>query len=156
MKNLILAILVVYSFILIGCGDSDSDSDGFQVDGEWTGTWQANTVNGDVEVTLTQNGTELTGTGSLNGSTCLNNVSIWGVLDEETKEIYLLLLDPEISDEDMRTLDPSASSSSFEGMERVLTATGSFSTEDSLSLTYEVVEWSYCDGTNGVINLDRR
>lgn len=154
MKNLILAIFVVYIFI--GCGDSDSDSDVFQVAGEWTGTWQANTVNGDVEVTLVQNGTELTGTGSLNGSTCLNNISIWGIFDEETKEIYLLLLDPEISDADMRTLAPMAPSSSFQGMEKVLTANGVFSSENSLSLTYEVVEWSYCDGTNGVINLDRR
>ena len=153
-----LFVFIVSFFLLFSissCGN-DEQQDGFQVAGEWTGTWQANTVNGDVEVTLLQNGSEIIGTGYLNGSPCLNEVSIWGVLDEETREIYFLFLDPEISDANMRTLNPLNPSSSFKDMSEVLTANGNFSTEEHLSLTFEVVEWDFCDGSNGVINLDRR
>ncbi len=147
--------MIFIIFLYTACGADDVENDlAMNVSGNWMGTWQGDTVNGSTNMTLTQNRTELVGMSYLNGNPCLTNCKIFGVFDSETGETNALLLDPNISDENMRNLDPFAPATSFEGLEHIVQVTGTFTKTGYVSMSYHVIEWSFCDGAIGIINMN--
>ncbi len=151
-------IILFTVFIFISCGDDSSTNNEvsrFDVTGEWLGVWQGGTNNGDVRVTFEQNGSEIRGSAIGNGNPCLNENTIWGVIDLETGYAEMLILDVNITEAEMLALNPAAPKETFQDMEHVIITNGFFTEDGHISLHYEVLEWTFCDGAIGTIDLDK-
>lgn len=155
MKIIIKLILFLVATIsIIGCGgDDDSNQNRFDITGNWNGPWQGGTVNGNAVVTIEhQEGENYTGICYLDGNPCLTDCTILGHLDLETGETEILILDPNLSDEDLQTFDP-RDPETYLLREHVIEMQGSFSKSGHASMTYTVIDWSYCEGAAGTFDM---
>ena len=142
--------------LLGSCGDDDSSDDsGINVEGAWFGEWEREGAAGDLLFTIEQTNDVIRGTAIINGSPCLSDFQIWGILDVNTGETNLLGLDLNISNNDLEDLYPTDSVEELResGIEHILRFDGVF-TETSFNMDYTIVEWGACTNATGVFDID--
>ena len=156
LKRLFVSIVSFFLlFSISSCGNDEEQQDGFYLVGEWTGEWQGGTVNGSAFITIEeQTGAFFRGTSFLDGNPCVTSNIILGVIDLETGETNILILDPTLSEEELQTFDPLARDT-YILRENVIEITGMYVKSGHASLTYHVIEWLLCDNTTGTLEISR-
>lgn len=155
MKSLIKTLIFSIS-ITIGCGtDEKAEENSFDLVGDWNGDWQGGTISGNVIATITQQNDETyIGTAFLDGNPCITNGILLGHVDLETGETTLLFLDPTLSDEELQTFNPQ-DPATYLLREHIIEMQGEFSELGHASMTYNVIEWSFCTDAFGTFNISR-
>lgn len=75
MKHRFSAIFLSLAAI-VGCKPPD-------VEGDWDGTWRSGAFEGDMDITLTQDGDTLGGTFQLGGTWCVGEGKVTGTIDDQ-------------------------------------------------------------------------
>ena len=154
LRNLILFSVMTLGITNCG-GDEEVEQNDFYIVGEWRGDWQGGTVNGSAISSIkNQDGGRYVGTSYLDGNPCVTDSIILGHIDLETGETTLLALDPNLSEEELQTFDPQ-DPDTYLLREHVIEMKGAFSRFGYGSLEYNIIEWSYCDGATGILNMTR-
>jgi hypothetical protein len=81
-------LIMIVMLLSLGCGAgtevSISSAPFFDVTADWSGTWSSNTGSrGDIILSLTQDGSNVSGTISIRGSPCFQNGNISGIVTRD-------------------------------------------------------------------------